>query len=146
MANSFQEIKGGIKLPGLASAPSDLGNGDIYYDTTLGKFRQKAGGAVSDLGGVSAASVSTQTNTFTIPSANYVLLADGTSSAWTATLPTAVGNTGMMVTVKKIDSTANAITIGTTLSQTIDGASTKSLAAQWDSLTFVSDGSNWYRV
>jgi hypothetical protein len=51
MAKDFFKIANGLKFPGLASAPSDLADGDIYFNTTLGKFRQKTGGVESDLGG-----------------------------------------------------------------------------------------------
>jgi hypothetical protein len=37
----------------------------------------------------------------------------------------------------------NAVTIGTTGAQTIDGAATKTLTAQYQLLTVLSDGANW---
>jgi len=38
----------------------------------------------------------------------------------------------------------NNITVGTTSSQTIDGATTKTLGAQWSSITVQSSGTSWY--
>lgn len=66
-----------------------------------------------------------------------------TTSGFTVTLPTAVGNGGSSIAVKKVSSDGNALTIATTSSQTIDGASTQSLTVQNSSLTMISDGSNW---
>jgi hypothetical protein len=71
------------------------------------------------------------------------LLGNATSAAFSITLPTAVGITGKTYTVKKIDSSANAVTVATTSSQTIDGTTTKPLARQYDAIAVQSDGSNW---
>lgn len=63
-----------------------------------------------------------------------------TSGANTLTLPTAVGLVGYFFVVKNTANTT--VTLATTSTQTIDGASTKSLT-QYQSLTVVSDGANW---
>lgn len=54
MAKNFFRVANGLKFPGLTSAPADLADGDIYFNTTLGKFRQKTGGSEADLGGSAA--------------------------------------------------------------------------------------------
>jgi hypothetical protein len=36
--------------------------------------------------------------------------------------------------------------VGTTASQTIDGVTTVTLAAQYDRVTVISDGANWARI
>ncbi len=46
----------------------------------------------------------------------------------------------------KIDASANAVTVNTTSSQTIDGAATKTLGARWSAIVAVSDGANWQIV
>ena len=46
--------------------------------------------------------------------------------------------------LKKIDSSANAITITPNGSQKIDGASSWTLSTQYEAITLVSDGSNWH--
>ena len=67
-----------------------------------------------------------------------------TRTDWsTFTLPTSVGATGRLYTIKKVDSSANAVTIATTLSQTIDGQTTKPLSIQYDGVQVQSDGANW---
>jgi hypothetical protein len=72
-----------------------------------------------------------------------LIQANATSGAITLTLETAVACDGRRHTFKKIDATANAVTIACTGGQTIDGAATKAIAAQYDTLTVISDGANW---
>jgi len=87
--------------------------------------------------------VATKTANYTALQSDDVLLGDATSGAITITLPTAVGNTGEVFHIKKIDSSVNAVTIATTSSQTIDGVTTQSIGVQYKNITVVSDGSNW---
>lgn len=65
---------------------------------------------------------------------------DCTSGTFTVTLPTAVGVAGIEYTVK--NSGAGTITLATTSSQTIDGVTTKTIAAA-AVLTVRSTGANW---
>ena len=74
-----------------------------------------------------------------------IILCDCTSNAITVNLPTAVGNQARL-TIKKIDSTANTVTIDAAGSQTIDGGLTSVISAQYSSITVVSDNSNWHIV
>jgi hypothetical protein len=87
--------------------------------------------------------ISTKTTAYTATASDNTLLGNATSAAFSITLPTAVGITGKTYTVKKIDSSANAVTVATTSSQTIDGTTTKPLARQYDAIAVQSDGSNW---
>jgi hypothetical protein len=92
------------------------------------------------------ASVTSKTTTYTITTSDGTILCNATSAAFTVTLPTAVGATGKTYTVKKTDSSANAVTIDTTSAQTIDTISTQTLAIQNAWLVIQSDGSNWQIV
>lgn len=74
------------------------------------------------------------------------ILGNATTAAFTVTLPTAANICGKVFTIKKTDSGANAVTVGTTSSQTIDGATTYSLATQYKYVKVMSDGSNWQVV
>lgn len=75
-----------------------------------------------------------------------VYLVDATEGAVTFQLPSAVSLRGKGYIVKKVDSGANAVTVTCALSETIDGAGTESLAAQYDAVFIVSDGANWHAV
>lgn len=93
-------------------------------------------------GGTAVLTVATKTTTYTIVGTDDVILADATGGVFTVSLPTAVGWT-KRITIKKIDTSANVVTIGTTGGQTIDGASTRLLNTQFSSVTLVSDNGNW---
>jgi hypothetical protein len=90
--------------------------------------------------------LTTKTTTYTITTTDGTILCDATSAAFTVTLPTAVSATGKTYIVKKTDSSANAVTIATTSSQTIDTISTQTLGIQSAWLVIQSDGSNWQIV
>ncbi len=86
--------------------------------------------------------VSTKTADYTLTSLDKVILGDTTSGTKTMTLPTAVGRTGRIFTLKKIAS-ANTLTIATTSAQTIDGSSTVSITVNNTALAVISDNTNW---
>jgi hypothetical protein len=71
---------------------------------------------------------------------------NATAGATTITLYAASGNSGKIVSVKKTDSSTYAVTIDGNASETLDGALTQVLSAQYDTQTYVSDGTNWHRV
>lgn len=62
----------------------------------------------------------------------------------TVKLPAPVS--GKMVIVKKIDSGAGTVTVSRNSTETIDGAQFKILYYQYETLNFVSDGTNWFIV
>lgn len=73
-----------------------------------------------------------------------MILCDATSGGFTITLlAAATAGNGYKLTVKKTDSSANAITVDGNGLETIDGATTQTLAAQYDTIEIVCDGSNW---
>lgn len=98
-----------------------------------------------DINGGMSVGVNAKTAAYTITGTDYVILCDATATgAFTVTLPTAA-NKGQILVIKKVDSTAGAITIGRAGTDTIEGATTKSLAAQYNSYTLVANGtSTWY--
>lgn len=81
---------------------------------------------------------------YTIVAADEFLTADATSAAFQITLPnTSAVIVGQEFTIKRINSGSNNVTVGTTASQTIDGAATVVLTAQWQVTTVKRVGSNW---
>ena len=67
---------------------------------------------------------------------------DATSGNLIGTLPTAVGNLGSFIHVKRVDSSVNTVTIDTTGSETIDNFDSLTLAEN-QNLMVISDGANW---
>jgi hypothetical protein len=68
---------------------------------------------------------------------------DASGGAKTITLPTAASAKFRVYTIKKIDSSGNAVTVDAAGAETIDGALTKVLAAQWEKVTVESTGTSW---
>ena len=87
--------------------------------------------------------VQTVIGNFTPGIVNSSIYANANAASFTVTLPDASGYKGKKFIIKKTDSSANTVTIATTNSQTIDGASTQVLTGQYGILTVQSDGSNW---
>lgn len=74
--------------------------------------------------------------------ADQTVLVNATAGATTIKLP-ATPTSGASVTVKKTDASGNAVTVDGN-SHTMDGAGTSALPAQWNALTVIADGANWF--
>ena len=88
--------------------------------------------------------ISTQTANYTILATDGTILVDATGGAVTITLPTPVS--GKKYIVKKIDTSANNVTIATTGGATIDGAATQTTGVAYQTYVLQSDGTNWYII
>jgi hypothetical protein len=78
---------------------------------------------------------------------DFAILADAGSGVVTITLPPANTGNGMMVSIKKIDSSSNAVSVAASGADQIEGEISKALSAQYSGLTLISDGSsNWFIV
>ena len=81
-----------------------------------------------------------------------VLLCDATVGGINISLPNPTNINGANqgnsknYLIKKIDATANAVTIDPNNAQTIDGAQTVVITTQYESIDIVSDGANWFVV
>lgn len=73
------------------------------------------------------------------------IFCNAAGGAFSVTLPSAIGMSGIGYTIKKIDSTSSPITINTTSSQTIDGNDSQVIRNK-NALKLVSDGNNWFVV
>lgn len=107
--------RGDVVLTGLYTAASITLDNPVGYDIRDGQ-RSYPNIAVSA--------------NYTVTAFDELVTVDATAAARTVTLPTAVGRNRRIV-VAKTDSSANTVTIATTGGQTINGAATKVLSAQW---------------
>lgn len=135
----------------IAISNTAITNGNI----TLGNTTVGLGNTATTVGNLTLTNVTINglSTALTTQSANYTatlfdstVLGNASTSNITITLPTAVGATGKIYTVKKIDSSANVVTVGTTSSQTIDSFTTEALARQFDAIQVQSNGSNWFII
>lgn len=127
-----------------------------WWDTTLKQIETSvqrielalaaAGIALDDVGVLPAFGTRTVTTTTTLVSSDHLVLVDATAGAVTIELPPAASKEGFQIAVKKIDSSVNAVTVDGSASETIDGATTKALSAQYDSVTVASDGTEWWVI
>ena len=71
-----------------------------------------------------------------------IVYVDATAGAITITLPDVRRFWGFQFNVKKIDASANVVTLSSAVN--IDGATTYPLATQYESATVASDGTQWW--
>lgn len=121
----------GYKAVITADNTVQLGNASITNVKTSGTMN--ANGYVT--------AFSNQGSNYTLTATDDIVSVTGTTNI---ALPTAIGITGRKYTVKNTG--AGTVTVSTTGGQTIDGVATKSLALQYDFVTVVSDGANWFIV
>jgi len=111
----------------------DFGSDDLITD-----------GDIAFSGSVSLAVV-TKTTAYTTTISDYMVLGNHASTAFTITLHAAStaydGTIGQVMQIKNIG--AAIVTVDGNASETIDGNLTITLN-QYDSITIVSDGSNWH--
>ena len=119
-----------------ASNTIQLGNTSITNVNTSGTI--KSNGIISNFAAKASA--------YSILVSDEIITGDATLAAFTITLPTAIGVTGQTYTIKRINSGSNAVTVGTTSAQTIDGSSSYTLSSQYKYVKVVSDGTNWIIV
>jgi len=93
--------------------------------------------------GSTAFSSTTKTANYTATASDYSIICNNTSGAITISLPAASGCTGRTYVVKKVSAALNNVVIDPNGSETIDGAATRTLALQYESVLIQSDGSNW---
>ncbi len=127
------------KLPGNYTGAQFMvkgSTGNVLINTTTDNSKLTVNGSF-------ATAYVAKTTAYTATISDYTINNDATSAAYQVTLPTAVGITGRIYTLRKSDVSANAVTVGTTSSQTINGSTTYSLATQYKYVQVQSDGANW---
>ncbi|MGJ0510257.1 MAG: hypothetical protein ACR652_24695 [Methylocystis sp.] len=85
----------------------------------------------------------TVTAAATLQLTDYLVACDATSAGFTLSLPPVIQAKGMTFLVVKVDSSANAVTLDGNGSETINGATTQALSAQWAQAQLYCDGSQW---
>jgi hypothetical protein len=81
--------------------------------------------------------VKSVTTTYSAEATDSTILCNATGAAFTVTLPKAASCKGHVLILKKTDASGNAITVDGNGAETVDGA------AQWNSVTVQSDGTNY---
>jgi hypothetical protein len=89
------------------------------------------------------ANVTSVSSNTTLTNGNSIVLATGGVGGITVTLP--APTSGKIFNIKKVDAGVGVITISPP-SGTIDGAASKTVTSQYDSLTITSDGTNFFII
>lgn len=147
------DVKGrltGIAAYALNSDNATEGVTNLFFTTSRARSAISAGagisydsstGVVTATGDLASRAV---TGSVTVLAADRFLLANASGGVVTINLPAAASSTGRVLYVKKTDASANIVTIDGNAAETIDGAATKNLTAQYDSVTVQCDGSTWW--
>lgn len=89
-------------------------------------------------------SIVSKSSGYTLTESDSTILANATSAGFTLELPAAAGVSGKIYRIKRVDNTPdNAVTLDPNGDELIDGAATRALYTQYESVTIQSDGSNW---
>jgi len=134
-----------------ASDPATTEAFQLFADTTNDVLKQRNSGDSAYLikDTILDTRVPTKTTAFTVALSdmNRTLLCDTTGGAFTATLPvTATAGDGFEVTLKRINSGANDLTIDGDGSETIDGQTTIILGSQFQFIKIRCNGTSWFIV
>lgn len=126
-ATDFAMLMNGVEAMTLAASTANVGIRNLAPNSSL------------QVSGSLATAYVSKTSTYSISATDYTI--DCTSGTFTVTLPTAVGITGRMYSIK--NSSIGVITIATTASQTIDGSTTQPITAGNPAMIVQSTGANW---
>lgn len=116
------------------------------YILEIGKFIDSGGRyKLSDFIG-DVVRVAHKTASYTLSKTDRVITADCTSGNVTITLPPVSGNTGRRFVVKRTDASVNNVIVAGDGSETIDGSNTYTMSTQYDSVTVLCDGTEWWTI
>jgi len=75
-----------------------------------------------------------------------VLLGTAGAGGITLTLPAPATNANHIFTIKKVDAAAGFVTVAQNAAETIDGAASVNLISQYQAISVISDGTNWFII
>lgn len=139
-SNTVQADLSGISgetVAKLSSLSQSLG---VTYDGNNNVDNNSTNNRLDALESSVGTTVITANANYTVVSGDGIILA---SNSAIITLPSPVS--GVQVKIKKLDAT-DKIVIATPLSETIDGEDEIWISTQYESITVVTDGTNWYIV
>jgi hypothetical protein len=111
--------------------------------TVLGNL--SSNGSVTT-GGLKTAIAGTLSSSITLATTDHTVLCDCQLNNISVNLPTAVGNDGQVFVIKKVDATANFVTIFASGAETIDGGSIHIINTQNESIHVQAYSGDWYII
>lgn len=116
----------------------------VDNSTTTTKVIQTAPYNFGASGGGGGGAVQSKTANYTMLAGDALVNVDATGGAVTITLPV-TPTVGQVYMVKKVDASANAVTVADS-SGTIDNAASVTISTRYQADSFVYDGTNWWIV
>lgn len=91
--------------------------------------------------------VGTCTSSYALTSGDAAVFGSASNGPVYFTLPSSTNIGGKRYSAKKVDSSSNAVVVGTSVGNSLDGATASFLTSQYAKVTFVSDNNNnWYSI
>jgi len=118
----------------------------IDLDRALRAVFLQYGGAINDDVITISDFVRSVSAAYTMYDTDRNLLVDATAAPVTITLPAASDAEPHVFRVKKIDAGGNAVTVQRAGADTIDGAASKALSAQYELIALISDRSSAWQI
>lgn len=118
-----------------ASYAGTVGDTDVARQSQVNIF---------SAGNVFSRGVSNVTGAATILGTASVILANPSAGAFALTLPDATVYTRRELTVKRIGSNTNSVTVSPPSGQNLDGVTSGKVLTAWESITVQSNGQNWF--
>lgn len=126
---------------------SDLANaGTARTNLGLGTMAIQNANSVNFTGRVRFGALASKSADYAVTATDCTILATGGAGGITITLPAANASSNIVI-VRKVDAGVGVITVARAGSDTIDGATSITLSAQYDTCVLLSDGSGaWHRI
>jgi len=93
-----------------------------------------------------ATTITPKTVSTTLATKDKIVLVDASSGGITITLPASSSHTKREYTIKKIDNSNHKVIIDANGTETIDGEQTIELSLQYQYITIVCDGTEWFII
>ena len=130
--NTGQRIRNSGVAEVTAVAPTTPAIGLVWLDTVSTRTA-----------GMGLVNVATVTDDITLTTLHTKVRCDTTAKQIVVTLPPAAANVGRLYIIKNVGSSGKSVIVEGNANETIDGGLTAVLAARYESITIISDGSNW---
>lgn len=139
-----------VVVEGAPTTPNAVSTGHLDFLNNTGEAyiqgNTELDGELFCDGNESHSLVETTTTPYTAAGVTYIMV-DATAGNKVVNLPALSGLSGNReYVVKKIDSSANTVTVDGNASETIDGSTTNVLSSQYDGIRVIAGGTEWHIV